>query len=540
MSVPYRTHRHRTALPWLTRAQRCWPTMWRLAFVALVAALSFVLAGPVSAASAAPPPTPPASGDSSGKPSWRDRAYSAAHDFLNEGHKLHPYDRWHTLKAGSRIIIKRVYTSGIPSSWNKVLEAVVEDYPEFRKAQKHNVARVQKKLARAEKRLHKAQVKLSQAKTPKAKLKAKQAVERGEQDVKSLKARIRTVEAGLPVDIPTKVAQADKRLRAAKDKVRELEWRSKLPGATAQVREDLAAAHEEKTEAEEARKKWPNPPDDDNDDDDTGGSRPAKRSPKTPQGPGTTTAKTPKQPAITTSTTTPAKTTAVNPTTPAKAPTSIGTKTPPKAAAITGMKVPQTLPVPGKVPGIGSVRGAVVSQTVGDLLGQAYMEHMSREHQKLLDKALSDPALRKRMIAEYKEFEENNPVENLGRPFKNREFTPGELYDNGAKVVEVQKTLDKVKAAADRSNADPLYRRARTECGGYDTCVTERTRKLREKNTKDIAESTKKARKSNADPAYQQARTECGGYDTCVTERTRKLREKNTKDIAESTKKARK
>ncbi|MFD8381732.1 hypothetical protein ACFV2X_24905, partial [Streptomyces sp. NPDC059679] len=77
---------------------------------------------------------------------------------------------------------------------------------------------------------------------------------------------------------------------------------------------------------------------------------------------------------------------------------------------------------------------------------------------------------------------------------------------------------------AKESNADPLYQQARTECGGYDTCVTERTNKLRKQNAKAIAESTKKAKESNADPLYQQARTECGGYDTCVTERTNKLR----------------
>ncbi|MFF1482932.1 hypothetical protein ACFVYD_36240, partial [Streptomyces sp. NPDC058301] len=71
----------------------------------------------------------------------------------------------------------------------------------------------------------------------------------------------------------------------------------------------------------------------------------------------------------------------------------------------------------------------------------------------------------------------------------------------------------------------PLYQQARTECGGYDTCVTERTRKLRKQNAKAIQESTRKAKKSNADPLYQQARTECGGYDTCVTERTHTLRE---------------
>ncbi|MFG1916544.1 hypothetical protein, partial [Micromonospora sp. NPDC048898] len=108
---------------------------------------------------------------------------------------------------------------------------------------------------------------------------------------------------------------------------------------------------------------------------------------------------------------------------------------------------------------------------------------------------------------------------------------------------------------------DPAYLQARKECGGYDTCVTERTRKLREQNarntnngpttkktttgnkttpkktdttkktdTKKTTTSTKRANQSNNDPAYLQARKECGGYDTCVTERTRKLREQNARN----------
>ena len=139
-------------------------------------------------------------------------------------------------------------------------------------------------------------------------------------------------------------------------------------------------------------------------------------------------------------------------------------------------------------------------------------------------KALDDPDLRKRLIDEYREFESSNPVEQLGRPFTGKEFTPGQLYDSGPRLVEVQKTLEEVTAKADRSNADPLYQQARRECGGYDTCVTERTNKLRQQNAKAITESTKKAKQSNADPLYQQARQERGGYDTCVTERTSKLR----------------
>ncbi|WP_354645260.1 hypothetical protein [Kitasatospora camelliae] len=45
---------------------------------------------------------------------------------------------------------------------------------------------------------------------------------------------------------------------------------------------------------------------------------------------------------------------------------------------------------------------------------------------------------------------------------------------------------------------------------------------------KAIAKANQRAAKSNADPLYQQARHECGGYDTCVTERTRKLREQQS------------
>ncbi|MEV1043148.1 hypothetical protein AB0J01_42420, partial [Streptomyces sp. NPDC050204] len=108
----------------------------------------------------------------------------------------------------------------------------------------------------------------------------------------------------------------------------------------------------------------------------------------------------------------------------------------------------------------------------------------------------------------------------------------------------------------------------RTECGGYDTCVTDRVAKLRAQkkaatatttqprtteahktttaktgqtnehktqNAKAVAESTKKAKKSNADPLYQQARTECGGYDTCVTDRVAKLRAEKKKTTATTT-----
>ncbi|MFK4103195.1 hypothetical protein ACI2L1_24565, partial [Streptomyces sp. NPDC019531] len=80
------------------------------------------------------------------------------------------------------------------------------------------------------------------------------------------------------------------------------------------------------------------------------------------------------------------------------------------------------------------------------------------------------------------------------------------------------------KAMADKSNSDPLYQQARSECAGYDTCVTDRVKKLRDQNAQDIANSAKDAQESNSDPLYQQARSECAGYDTCVTDRVKKLR----------------
>ncbi|MFF3784066.1 hypothetical protein [Streptomyces sp. NPDC001933] len=63
----------------------------------------------------------------------------------------------------------------------------------------------------------------------------------------------------------------------------------------------------------------------------------------------------------------------------------------------------------------------------------------------------------------------------------------------------------------------------------------ERTDRLCKQNAKAIAESMKKAKESDADPLYQQARTECGGYDTCVTDRVAKLRDQKKTTTATTT-----
>ncbi|SCL58874.1 hypothetical protein GA0070606_3007 [Micromonospora citrea] len=171
-------------------------------------------------------------------------------------------------------------------------------------------------------------------------------------------------------------------------------------------------------------------------------------------------------------------------------------------------------------------RGTRTDSGAAELIGQGVAEEIRArgrvEDEKLLARAKEDPALRKRIIDDYREYPRRSPWEKTMRDFDtSKGFRQTEALRIGPELMTYQEAED----IANRSNSDPAYQQARRDCGGYDTCVKERTRKLREQNTK----LKKQADRSNNDPAYQQARRECGGYDTCVKERTRKLREQNTK-----------
>ncbi|MET9657195.1 hypothetical protein [Streptomyces sp. NPDC006510] len=62
---------------------------------------------------------------------------------------------------------------------------------------------------------------------------------------------------------------------------------------------------------------------------------------------------------------------------------------------------------------------------------------------------------------------------------------------------------------SDVSDADPLYQQARTECGGYDTCVTDRVAKLRDQKKTTSATTTtrteqhKQSQKKTQTPDYR-------------------------------------
>ena len=517
MSSPSYTPRqnaHRAALLWPARARRRWPAAWCLAFVALVAALSFVLAGPAATASASSPPPAAAGSASSGEPSFWDRMRLRMHEYVDGG-SLDSNDRYYIPKSIVQVGVKRVYTlatkptvNGLPSLTD-LGSAIAEDVVEINRRRMGTVKGLKKQVTDAGNRIHALNEKKAKAKTGAEKERVEQELREAREHEKKVAKKLRDAKAAQPVPVKTAIKHLDKDIRRLENKISALERKkdsARVQAGRDLVQKQIDATREELTEAKDERDRLRQRPDDDDP-----GAKPAKRSPKTPQGPGTTSAKTPKQ-------------TTVTPVTPAKTSTTAVAKTPPKTTVITGPKVPRTVPFQGKAPGIGSPRGAVVAQAVGDLLGQVQAEYAQRQQQTVLDEALNDPAKRARLIAEHREYEAQNVWEQSVRPFTGKEFGPGDLRDNGPKLIEVEKTLDTVKKKAERSNADPHYRRARVECGGYDTCVTERTRKLREKNRKDIAESTEKARKSNADPHYRRARVECGGYDTCVTERTRKLR----------------
>ncbi|MFI1106060.1 hypothetical protein [Streptomyces melanogenes] len=295
----------------------------------------------------------------------------------------------------------------------------------------------------------------------------------------------------------------------------------------------LKRARANLAEAEAARRRLQEPPDDD----DPPGTRTTPRNPKKP----------PKGPASTGPTTKSAPTTnsttanATTQTRASKRTTAIG----PSASwkAITSSKGWRSVKAPrtGFRGSTGTNQMAdAIAGVIADGISQDYAAYLDRRDQQLLEQARNNPDLRKRIIDDYNEIKDNNEIEVLFRSFEDKGLTQGATRQIAPELIKQQTSLDTAKAVADKSNADPLYQRARRECGGYDTCVTERTHKLRKQNAKAIADSTRKAKKSNADPLYQQARVECGGYDTCVTERTHKLRKRNAKAIADSTRKAKK
>ncbi|MER5618238.1 hypothetical protein [Streptomyces sp. NPDC002215] len=576
------SRRGRGAGRWLAREPRRWPASVRMALVAVIAVVGFTLVGPAATASAAPPPPSPAS-DSGREPSRWDRLqwhmYETWVAAALDGHD--PYYKW---KLARQIVAKRVFAKlekgSVSLSFKDDVPNFVQDVEEFKRRSQETPDGLRRQLTDAGNKIHDLNQKIDRAQTLAEREKLESDREVARKQEKDVAKRYRKLMATQPdaERVKARIQGLETKISDLRNKITSLEEETKKsrPDRREKLRQ-LDTARANLAEAEAEHRRLQGPPDDDGD---TGGTRTTPRDPKQPpKGPGstnpTTTSTTPttskgtKSSTVTGPTVTPKGTKSSTVTGPTVTPkgTKSSTVTGPtvtpkgtKSSTVTGPTVTpkgtksSTVTGPTVTPkgttgttdptmswkGWNSLktpkagfRGSTgtnqmadaIAGVIGDGIGQDYAAHLDSRNQQLLEQARKDPALAKRIIDDYNEIKDNNEIEVLFRAFDtSKGFTQGATREVAPELIKSQKALDTAKAIADKSNADPFYQQARTECGGYDTCVTDRTAKLRKQNAKAIADSTKKAKESNADPLYQQARTECGGYDTCVTDRTAKLR----------------
>ncbi|MEU7755740.1 hypothetical protein, partial [Micromonospora sp. NPDC049171] len=507
---------------------------WLVPLVAVVAvAASLMLVAPAPAASAAPgePDERPAAASPTPDPAESRNAMSRARRMLAQlGYDISalgsptPDDPNYMKKIIADQVINRVQgwvAEGKTGFSLKDLYPLLQDGEAvYRKAQKRLTAQ-RKKLERSERKLKRlTEIATDTTRSPKQRAKAAAKLPKMRKDVANNRRSLRDATPSKP-DYDGNVKRLRNTLKDLDGKIAKAERRGALPGAKKElakkrdaVQKELAEAEAEKADYDRRR----------GDDGDTSG----------------TTARRPKGPN--------------------KPPTG-ATRTAPKGLQSAGPKVTRPWSsVLGR-------RGPRVDSGAGELIGQGIADEIRKhgqvEDEKLLHRAMEDPALRQRIIDDYREYPERSPWEKTRRDFdSSKGFRQTEALRIGPALIKYEEAENiakrsrndrnylqaqrecggydtcvtdrtrklrelntKLKKQTDRSNNDPAYLQARKECGGYDTCVTERTRKLRELNTK----LKKQTDRSNNDPAYLQARKECGGYDTCVTERTRKLRELNTK-----------
>ncbi|MGW5641553.1 hypothetical protein ACWEV3_03220 [Saccharopolyspora sp. NPDC003752] len=476
-------------------------------------ATGVALVGPAAVASAEPPPASATPNPGQGQPGGARKVIQKIKGVIYEiryPDTLDPGDPRLREKVIASVVVRRL-EKGLSTGKTSVSIAdapdLADDVAEAIRRTGRTTERLKKRLNGAEERITKHKDQLANAKTPRAKATAARKLEQARNRYNSVfREYMKAKKAAEPFDW-------DKEVNRLTNRLKDFERAAKSPRLTAHGRQQAEKQVDEaRAELEQAREDRDRIRSAGRDDDEGGDTTGTSAKPKKPDNGGTDG-------------------------TTAERPSTGKVRTQGRLGRL-GTRL-GTIRMPRGYRG----GGTGLSQVYGELLGQAYADHVAAEHQETLRKAMRDPALRKRIIDDYNDIKDNNHLETFGRAFDtSKGFTQGTTRDIGPKLVEYQKQLDTTRKNADESNADPLYRQARHECGGYDTCVTERTKRLRDRNAREVADSTKKARTSNADPSYQQARRECGGYDTCVTERTKRLRkeeERKARVVAPVTKKAR-
>jgi hypothetical protein len=470
------------------------PHLARLAvrglLVGIVSTVAFgaMAAGTSQAAFAADPP--PASADSGdNKKSRRAKAKDelmakALAEILDLAAPLDPADPKYKQKLYKQVLANRVITklgSGSLSISASDIQGLVSDAFEIHRRSKQTVTGLQGRMSKLDKKIEGLRKQVAQAKTPAERDRAKAKLTTATNSRKALNKLLKEAEhQARPFNRDAYIRNLQRAIWGLEQQVNgkaSRETKAKIQTRLEQVRKNLETALEDREEERKRR-----------DDDGDEGGTPAKR---------------------------------VDPKQPPTNPSTTGAK-----KTVTTPTVPKKTTFRSRLGGRGSRGGG--AEAIGEALEQIRAEYTNKEYQKLLDKAVKDPKLRERIVKEYLDMLDNGVVEDLTRPFDGtKKFTKGELHAVGPAAVDLH-----TKALADKSNADPVYQKARQDCGGYDTCVKDRTRKLRQA----ITDAEQKAKKSANDPVYRKAREDCGGYETCVKERVKKLRN----DITKAEKKAKK
>ncbi|MFF0150776.1 hypothetical protein, partial [Micromonospora sp. NPDC005203] len=511
---------------------------WLVPLVAVVAvAASLVLVAPASAASAAPgdPDERPAAASPTPDPAESRNAMSRARRMLAKlGYDISalgsptPDDPNYMKKIIGNLAVKRVegwVAEGKTGfSW-KDLQSLAQDIEEGYRKSKQSLAGLKREYEKSQRELKRlTEIAKDTTRSPEQRAKAAAELPQKRKDVADNRRDFLDAKTTKP-DHDGTITRLRNRLDDLDRDLATAERRGALPGAKKELAKKRDVIQKELDEAEAEKADYDRRRGDDGD---TSGT--TARGPKEPKGP--------------------------------KKPPTGATRTEPKGPRPVGSKA--TRPWSSMFRPGGPRVDSGASELIGQGIADEIRKHGRVKDEKLLHRAMEDPALRRRIIADYREYPERSPWEKTRRDFdgskgfrqtealriapalikyeeaeniakrsrNDRNYLQAHRDCGGYDTCVTDRTrklreLDtKVKKQADRSNNDAAYRQARVECGGYDTCVTERTRKLRELDTK----VKKQADRSNNDPAYRQARVECGGYDTCVTERTRKLREQNARN----------
>ncbi|MFJ8856136.1 hypothetical protein ACIRJP_38930, partial [Streptomyces sp. NPDC102437] len=474
---------------WLAREPRRWPVSLRMALVAVIAVVGFTLVGPAATASAAPPPPSPAS-DSGREPSrWERLQWQMYENWVAatlDGHD--PYYKWKLLR---QIFAKRVFAKlekgSVSLSFKDDVPNFVQDAEEFIRRSQETPDGLRRQLTDAGKKIHDLNQKIAKAQTLAEREELESDREVARKQEKDVAKRYRKLMGTQPdaERVKAKIQGLDTKISDLKNKITSLEEETKKSRPDRREKQrQLNTARANLAEAEADRRRLQGPPDDDGD---TGGTRTTPRDPKQPpKGPSST------NPTATPTTSTTSKettgSTVTGPTTTSKKTTSSTTPDP-----MTSWKGWGSLKTPK-----GGFRGSTgtnqmadaIAGVIADGISQDYAAHLDSRNQQLLEQARKDPALAKRIIDDYNEIKDNNDIEVLFRAFDtSKGFTQDATRQVAPELIKSQKALDTAKAVADKSNADPFYQQARTECGGFDTCVTDRTDKLRKQNAKAIADS---------------------------------------------------